>query len=94
MDLSLMIDAVVTLTASGHALGAPTNAKAGQKGVIYIVQGTGGNFTLSGTWSSAYKFSGATKPTLSTAAGAVDLISYVVRDTTPTLDCFFTANMS
>jgi hypothetical protein len=94
LDLSTGLDFIVTLLASGHALGAPTNAKAGQKGVIYIVQGAGGNFTLSATWSSAYKFSGATKPTLSTAVGAVDLISYVVRDTTPTLDCFFTANMS
>jgi hypothetical protein len=96
LDLNTGLDFIVMLTATGHAFGTPQNAKPGQKGVIYIVQpASGGPYTLNATWDSAYKFSGATKPTLSTAANAVDLISYVVRagPTTPTIDCFFTADM-
>lgn len=65
-----------TLEIGGNrTLGAPTNAKAGQSGVITITQDGTGSRTLA--YASAYKKPGGTI-TLSTAAGAVDLLSYYV----------------
>ncbi|WP_426036529.1 hypothetical protein [Brevundimonas sp. DC300-4] len=65
-----------TLTLAGNrTLGAPTNAKAGQSGVITITQDGTGSRTLA--YASAYKKPGGTL-TLSTAAGAVDVLSYYV----------------
>lgn len=55
-----------------RTLATPSNLVACQGAVIRIVQdGTGGR-TI--TFSSAYKFEGGTVPTLSTAAGAVDVL--------------------
>lgn len=50
---------------------------AGTAGQIVINQSATGSDTI-GTWGSEYKFAGGTKPTLSTAANAVDIISYYV----------------
>ena len=57
----------------------PTNTKQGQKGVIYILQNGGFNIT---TWGSAYKFAGGVKPVMTAAAGACDILSYVVYSST------------
>lgn len=68
---------LLTTSAVGasRTLGAPTNAKAGQSGVITITQDGTGSRTLA--YASAYKKPGGTL-TLSTAAGSVDLLSYYV----------------
>lgn len=67
------------LTIGGNrTLANPTNLKEGQAGVIEITQDGMGSRTLA--YGTAWKFAGGT-PTLSTTAGAVDVISYVVRNT-------------
>jgi hypothetical protein len=43
---------------------------------LFVVQGSGGSHVI--TWGSAFKWPGGTAPTLSTTAGATDLISFVV----------------
>lgn len=59
-----------------YTLANPSNLTAGQSGSIFVTQdGTGGR-TLS--YGSNFDFAGGTAPTLSTAAGAVDRIDYVV----------------
>jgi hypothetical protein len=64
-----------SLTIGGNrTLANPSNASAGQSGVIVITQdGTGGRTLAYGT---NWKFVGGTDPTLSTAIGAVDVLSY------------------
>lgn len=58
-----------------------TTPVAGQSGTFQIIQSSTGSDTI-GTWGSQYKFAGGTKPTLSTAANAVDTLSYFVVDAT------------
>jgi hypothetical protein len=66
-----------TLTLGGNrTLGAPTNQVAGQGGVIVITQDGTGSRTLA--YNSVWKFPGGTVPTLTTTAGAVDVIAYQV----------------
>jgi hypothetical protein len=69
----------------------PTNLVAGQSGSIFITQDGTGSRTLA--YGSYYDFAGGTAPTLSTAAGAVDRIDYIVRSST-SIHCVFTANYS
>ena len=82
-----------TVTLDGNrTLANPTNMVAGQGGCFFIVQdGTTGGRTLG--YDTQYDFAGGGPPTLSTAAGAVDRIDYVVR-TTGSIHCVFTANYS
>ena len=70
-----------TVTLAGNrTLANPTNLAAGQTGSIFITQdGTG---SRTGSWGSYWDFTGGTAPTLSTTAGAVDRIDYVVLDST------------
>jgi hypothetical protein len=58
----------------------PTSITAGQTGAIFITQDGTGSRTAS--WGSYWDFTGGTAPTLSTTAGAVDRIDYVVLDST------------
>lgn len=58
----------------------PSNRVAGQSGSIFLVQDGTGNRTAS--WGSYWDFAGGTAPTLTTTAGAVDRIDYVVRSST------------
>jgi hypothetical protein len=54
----------------------------GQHGVIYIIQSATGSDTVT-TWGSQYLIAGGTAAiTLSTAANAIDVFSYVVKDAT------------
>lgn len=81
-----------TVTLSGNrTLANPTNLVAGQSGSIFIVQNGTGSNTLA--YGSQWDFAGGTAPTLSTAAGAVDRIDYVVR-TTGSIHAVLTANYS
>jgi hypothetical protein len=75
VDLSEGINFTTTMNGN-RTLGAPSNAKPGQSGVIEIRQdGTGGR-TLA--FASAWVFPGGADPTLSTAAGARDVLAYTV----------------
>jgi hypothetical protein len=90
-DFNAAIDYVWTLTGVGCTLSNPTNAKPGQKGVIYLVQNSTGNCTVTG-WGTNLKFPAGVKPVLSTAANAVDLLSYAVKSATE-IECVFVADM-
>lgn len=61
-------------------LANPTNIVAGQSGAIVITQDATGSRTLA--YGSYWKFVGATAPTLSTAASAVDVLVYYVESST------------
>jgi len=69
----------VTL-AGNRTLGNPTGLTAGQSGIIYVTQDATGSRTLA--YSSYWKFSGGTAPTLTTTANAVDALVYTVRTST------------
>jgi len=74
-DLSQNQVASVTL-AGNRTLDAPSNQVAGATYILIVKQdGTGGR-TLN-TSASSYKFPGGTEPTLSTAASAVDILTFV-----------------
>lgn len=76
VDFSTFINSSITLTANMTSM-TLSNIKASQAGVIRLIQdGTGSRTIASGVWASQLKFSGGTKPTLSTAAGAVDALVY------------------
>jgi hypothetical protein len=83
---------VFTVTLGGNrTMANPTNIVAGQAGSIFLVQDGTGSRTLS--WGSYWDFIGGTAPTLTTTAGAVDRIDYVVRTST-SIQTVFTANYS
>ena len=64
----------LTLTASTTTLGSPSNPVDGQVIRFRITQGTGGSFTLA--YGTAYDFGASGTPTLSTAAGKVDILGF------------------
>lgn len=78
-DVSLGVNGHVTL-GGNRTLGAPTNGQAGQSGIIRITQDGTGSRTLS--YNAVWKFPGGTAPTLSTAAGSVDLLAWYSPDGT------------
>ncbi len=70
-----------TLTLAGNrTLANPTNVTAGQSGSIFIVQDGTGSRTLA--YGSNWDFAGGTAPVLSTTAGSVDRLDYIVRSST------------
>lgn len=70
-----------TVTLAGNrTLANPTNITAGQSGLIFVVQDGTGNRTLG--YGTYWHFPGGTDPTLSTAANAVDCLTYFVRTST------------
>ena len=79
VDLSTFNNYSITLGGNRN-IDNPTNLQPGQSGVIFITQDGTGSRTLS--WSSYWKFSGNTAPTLTTTGGSVDAILYVVRTST------------
>lgn len=74
-DLSQNQVATVTL-AGNRTLDAPSNQVAGATYILIVKQDGTGSRTLN-TSASAYKFPGGTEPTLSTAASAVDILTFV-----------------
>ena len=58
----------------------PTNITVGQTGIIFLVQDGTGSRTA--TFGSYYDFPGGIAPVLSTTAGAVDILSFIVRTST------------
>jgi len=90
VDMSTSCNFTVTL-GGNRTLGNPTGMVTGQTGSIFIVQdGTGGR-TLA--YSSNWDFPNGTAPTLSTAAGAVDRLDYIVRSSTA-IQAVLTTNYS
>ena len=78
-----------TVTLAGNrTIANPTNLTAGQSGSIFLVQDGTGSRTAA--WGSYWDFAGGTAPTLSTAAGSVDRIDYIVRSAT-SIHTVFTA---
>ena len=85
VDLSLGNNFTLLCTSSvgaTRALANPTNAVAGQSGLITVTQASGGGNAL--TFSSNYKFAGgsAGAPQLTTNGNAVDVLPYTVKSTT------------
>lgn len=78
VDMATFVNATVTL-GGNRTLGSPTNEKVGQSGMIVIVQDGTGSRTLA--YGSEWKFAGGVAPVLSTAAGSVDVLFYMVRAT-------------
>jgi hypothetical protein len=62
-------------TTEDTTLAAPSNAAAGQSGVIAITQGA---VARTMAFASAWKFPGGTVPTLTAAPGALDVLVYYV----------------
>jgi hypothetical protein len=79
VDLSLGINFSLTI-GGNRTLGAPSNTKNGQAGEIIITQDGTGSRTLA--YHANWKFAGGSDPVLSTAAGAVDVLSYKVVNST------------
>lgn len=75
VDMSLGFDFTLTLS-TNSTLGAPTNAKPGQKGLFIVSQDGTGSRTLA--FHANYKFAGGTDFVVSTAASSKDIISYYV----------------
>jgi hypothetical protein len=76
LDFSAGLNFTVGPLTGGCTLANPTNQKVGQSGVILVTQDASGSRTLA--YGSNWKFpSGA--PPVSTAANAIDLISYYVQ---------------
>jgi len=76
LDLGITINARVTL-AGNRTLTNPLNATTvGQSGFIEVIQDATGSRTLA--YGSNWYFPNSTPPVLSTAANAVDLLSYLV----------------
>ena len=80
----------VTLTVNS-TMNNGQNITAGQSGSIFITQDGTGSRTLA--WGSYWKFAGGTAPTLTTTAGAVDRVDYVIESTT-SIHAVFTGNYS
>ena len=75
IDMALSCHHSVTL-AHNATFAAPSNQAVGQSGSIIITQdGTG---SRTGQFNTAFKFTGGSSPTLSTAAGSVDRIDYLI----------------
>jgi hypothetical protein len=78
-DFAVANNFSVTL-GGNRTLANPTNVTAGQSGVIVITQDGTGSRTLA--YGSNWKFAGGTDPTLTTAANAVDVLTYYAASST------------
>jgi hypothetical protein len=79
-DMAEGTDAIVTL-GGDRTLGAPTNVRAGMSGNLFVVQPSSGGPRLL-AYHANWKSPGGTDPVASTAANAVDVISYVAKSST------------
>lgn len=79
-DVALGYNATVTLTASGHEFGAPSNLIEGVVYSLQVMQDATGSRTA--TWNAVYRWGTAGTPTLSTGANVSDLVTCQAVDTT------------
>ena len=89
-DFAVANNFSVTL-GGNRTMANPSNLVAGQSGSIFIVQDGTGSRTLA--WGSYWDFAAGTAPTLTTTAGAVDRVDYIVR-TTGSIHAVFTGDYS
>ena len=89
-DFALANNFSVTL-GGNRTMANPSNLVAGQSGSIFITQDGTGSRTLA--WGSYWDFTTGTAPTLTTTAGAVDRVDYIVR-TTGSIHAVFTGDYS
>jgi len=75
IDMDTTNNYSVTL-AHNTTFSAPSNQTAGQSGSIFITQDGTGSRTAA--WNANFKWKGGTAPTLSTAAGSVDRVDYII----------------
>ena len=73
-DASANQVAKVTL-AGNRTLAAPTNLVDGATYILRVIQDATGNRTLA--YNSVFKFPGGAAPTLSTAANAIDILTFI-----------------
>jgi hypothetical protein len=73
-DVSAGNAAKVTLTASGHTVGAPTNIQTGGFYFLSLIQDGTGSRTVS--WNAAFNFGTASTPTLTTTASKTDTFTF------------------
>jgi hypothetical protein len=93
VDLSAGINFTVTTATGNSTLGAPSNAKTGQSGFVYITQDAGTARSL--TFASAYVFANGTDPTLTPTTSAKDILFYqVIDDTGPIVFANLVKNVS
>ena len=76
IDMATACHHSVTL-GGNRTFAAPSNQVVGQSGSIFITQDGTGSRTAS--FNSAFKFSSGVAPTLSTTAGAIDRIDYIIK---------------
>lgn len=77
-DMATGINFQVTL-GGNRTLGAPSNTQAGRSGCYFIIQpASGGPRTLA--YNAVFKFPSGIDPTLTTTANAVDMMCYIVKD--------------
>lgn len=75
-----------TITIAGNrTMAAPTNAVSGQKILYRITQDGTGSRTI--TWDAAFRFAGATAPTLTTTAAKTDYIGFIYNAAASKWDC-------
>jgi len=77
-DASSGATATVTLNGTGRTLALPTNLIAGYTYTLYVIQGAGGSKTIT-TWTNVEWPNGGTPVTLSTAAGAIDIVQFIYK---------------
>lgn len=77
-DVSVAQEATLTI-AGNRTLALPTNLQAGESYALTVTQGAGGSHTL-GYAAGYLSQGGASLPTLSTAAGAKDLLTFFCPD--------------
>lgn len=68
-------NATTTLSGTGRTLSNPTNLVTGASYQLIIKQDATGSRTIT-TWGTVYKFPNGVKPVLSTAASAIDVLSF------------------
>lgn len=90
-DFNTGIDFTWTI-GGARTLANPSNPKVGQCGIIYLVQDATGGRTIA-SWGTYYKFSQGSKPGLSSAASAVDMLFYNVKSSTE-IECALLGGMS
>ena len=79
VNAALGNDFRLTVTASTTTIGNPSNSVDGQRIDFQITQGGGGSFTVA--WAGNYDFGTSGAPTLTTAAGKIDIIGFVYNAT-------------
>lgn len=80
INWDLAANQVCSVTLGGNrTMAAPTNPIDGGTYVLTVIQDATGSRTL--TWNAAFKWAGGVAPTLSTAANAVDVVTFVSNGT-------------